>query len=78
MARPESAQYDRVRDTIAVRIRELRLAKGLSQEALADLAGCHRTYIGMLERKKLNPSLQVLVSVAGALDIEVQDLLAEK
>jgi DNA-binding XRE family transcriptional regulator len=76
MARHESAQYESVRASMATRIRELRLAKGISQERLADLAGCHRTYIGMLERRKLKPSLQVLVAVAEALQTDVSNLIS--
>ena len=33
-----------------LRIRQLRLASGLSQEELAEQTGFHRTYIGMIER----------------------------
>ncbi len=32
------------------RVRDIRKGKNLSQEALADLANLHRTYIGMIER----------------------------
>ena len=35
---------------IGQRIRNYRTQKGLSQEKLAELAGCHPTYIGQLER----------------------------
>lgn len=31
-------------------IKDIRQSKGLSQEQLADIAGVHRTYIGMVER----------------------------
>ena len=59
------------------RIRELRLANGLSQEKLADLAGCDRTYVGMLERKLSNPSLRVLVAIAEALGVPFSDLFGQ-
>lgn len=75
MARLERSAFARVRATVAARIRELRRARGLSQEELADQAGCHRTYIGMLERGEGNPSLSVLTSIAEALDIEVAELV---
>lgn len=71
----ERAAYQRVRDVVAERIRMLRQAKKLSQEELADLAGCHRTYVGMIERGEGNPSLRVLVSIAEALEVDLTDLL---
>ena len=35
---------------VGQRIRNYRTKKGLSQEKLAELSGCHPTYIGQLER----------------------------
>ena len=60
---------------VGARIRALRQAKGLSQEELADQAGCHRTYVGMLERGQSNPSLAILFRVAEVLDVGIVDLL---
>jgi len=54
---------------VGMRIRELRLAKGLSQEALADEAGVHRTYIGSVERGERNISLDNIVRIARALKV---------
>ena len=36
--------------TIGQRVRNYRIDKGLSQEKLAELSGCHPTYIGQVER----------------------------
>ena len=46
----------------------------MSQEALADQSECHRTYIGMLERKQGNPSLRILGSISQALGVSVDEL----
>ena len=73
--RPESRAYVRARELLATRLRELRLERRLSQEELADRAGCHRTYIGMLERKLGNPSLSVLGAIAEALEVDIPRLL---
>lgn len=72
---PERIEFDSLRSVLGSRIRELRRARGLSQEDLADRAGCHRTYIGMLERREGNPSLGILFQVADALGVTVVDLL---
>ena len=47
---------------IGQRIRNYRTQKGLSQEKLAELAGCHPTYIGQLERGEKNATLDISLS----------------
>lgn len=65
------------RRTFAQNLRRLRLAKGLSQEALADLAGLHRTYVGSVERGERNISIDNIERLAHAVGTNVQDLLTE-
>jgi len=60
---------------VGMRIRELRLAKGISQEALADEAGVHRTYMGSVERGERNISLENIVRIAKALRVRPHELL---
>lgn len=43
--------------TLAATVRRLRLAKGLSQEALAELADLDRTYVSGIERCRRNATL---------------------
>ena len=59
------------------RVRELRLRAGLSQEALAERAGLHRTYVGSLERGERNVALLNLYALGGALEVSVRDLLPQ-
>jgi len=56
------------------RVRELRLAIGLSQEALAFKSGIHRTYLGSIERGERNPSLKNIASIAKALGVTLSQL----
>ena len=51
-------------------VRKYRNKKGLSQEALADLAGLHRTYISAVERERRNISIENIENIAAALDID--------
>lgn len=48
---------------------------GLSQEKLAELAGVHRTYIGMIERAEKNITLCNMEKIAKALKVQIQELL---
>ena len=56
------------------KVREERLKRGLSQEELADKAGFHRTYIGMIERAERNITLANIQKIAEALGLEISDL----
>jgi len=56
------------------KIRELRKARGQSQEEFADHCGFDRTYISGIERGKRNPSLAAIETLAKALDISVARL----
>ena len=73
--RLESPTFIVASEKLAVGLRELRQERGVSQEELADLAGCLRTYVGMLERKQVNPSLAILTALADALNVDVHRLL---
>lgn len=57
------------------KVREVRLSKGLSQEELAELAGVHRTYIGMVERAEKNITLSNIEKIAKALNLDISELL---
>ena len=59
---------------IGQRIRSYRTQKGLSQEKLAELAGCHPTYIGQLERGEKNATLESVEKIASAMDISLSEL----
>lgn len=58
-------QADRKR--FGKRIRQLRLAKDLTQEGLAERAGLHPTYIGGIERGERNLGFDNLLKLARAL-----------
>jgi transcriptional regulator with XRE-family HTH domain len=58
------------------RVRNLRLAKGLSQEELAFRAGMHRTYLGGIERGERNPALKNIAALAKALDVALPELFS--
>ncbi len=68
-------QPDRTLHALSKRIKDLRLARGISQEELAHRSGLSRTGMGLLETGKRWPRLDTLVSVAEGLNITVDELL---
>ena len=62
-----------IRD-FAIRVRELRTERGVSQEKLAEQAGIHRTYLGGIELGLRNPSLRNIARIARALEVPIKEL----
>lgn len=56
-------------------VQKYRKILGVSQEKLAEYAGLHRTYIGMIERAEKNITLVNIEKIANALNVELSDLL---
>ena len=56
------------------RIRNYRTEQGLSQEKLAELSGCHPTYIGQVERGEKNATLESIEKIAIALHVPLSKL----
>lgn len=74
---PRQSTIPKGRRAFAQRLRELRLSNRLSQEALAELCGLHRTYVGSVERGERNISLDNIERIAEALGVAARDLFGE-
>lgn len=59
---------------IGSRIRSYRKQKGYSQEKLSELANCHPTYIGQLERGEKNATLDSIEKITSALEVTLSEL----
>jgi transcriptional regulator with XRE-family HTH domain len=59
-----------LRSLVAKNLRDIRNAKGVSQEDLAHRANLNRNYIGMLESGKNSPTVKTLGRIADALGID--------
>ena len=65
----------RIRTIFAQNLKRIRKDKDLSQEALADKAGAERAYIGLIERQKSSPTIDMVAKIAEALEVDPADLL---
>src|SRR4051794_34546497 len=72
---PMPQQQD-IRPLFGSRIRQLRAAKGWSQEDLADRASLHRAYIGSIERGEQDISLANIEKLAATLGVSLAELFA--
>jgi len=59
---------------IGRRIKELRKSKGLSQEKLAEKAETSTNYLSRMERGTENPTLDMLIKLANALEVEMWEM----
>lgn len=58
-------------------VRALRTRRGLTQEALAERAQLHRTYVTDVELGRRNVSLYNIGRIAAALDVSMKELIGE-
>jgi transcriptional regulator with XRE-family HTH domain len=63
--------------TLGRNLQSLRKARGLSQEAFAEMLGVHRTYLGGIERGERNLTLKSLERIAGRIEVDPLALLGE-
>lgn len=56
-------------------VRETRVRRALSQEALGERGGLHRNYVGAIERGEVNPTFKTLMKLASGLNVPLGELL---
>ena len=66
-----------LRQKFGLRVNELRLAAGMSQEAFADKCGFARSYMSRIERGGANPSLDAIETLAVGLRVDVRELFED-
>lgn len=64
-------------EQIGFRIRELRLAREMTQEQLAEACDLHRTFIGSVERGERNVAVLNLRKIARSLRVPLTDLFTD-
>lgn len=65
------------RGLVAWNLRQIRVKRGLSQERLAFDSGVDRSYVGGLERREENPTVDVLDRLAKTLSVHLSEFFAE-
>ena len=61
-----------------LKIKEVRKLKKMSQDELARATGCTQSAISQYEIGETNPSLEMLVKIAAALEVSVDDLIIKE
>lgn len=69
---------DDIKRKFGIKVRQMRLEKGFSQETFADRCGLHRTYIGAVERGERNISIENIEKIAKALEVPISSLFGKK
>ena len=59
---------------VGSRIKELRTMRNYSQEKLAEVAGINAKYLSSVERGMENPTLNLFISLAAGLRVELHEL----
>lgn len=74
---PEKDEARELAKTVGAAIAVRRKSRGLSQEKLAELVNCHRTYVGIVERGERNITVLTLKAFALALECQPSEILRD-
>lgn len=77
MRLPRGDQHSKRLLTFGARVREMRVAAGMSQEDLAERTSLHRTYIGSVERGERNLAIGNCYALADALNVPLREMLGD-
>ena len=69
-------ELERLSSYLCANVRQLRLARGLTQQGLAELAGLPRATIAKIEAGSPNPTLATTARLAAALRVSIDELVA--
>ena len=70
----DEARREEVKKRFGARMRQLRKARKMSQEAVALKSGLDRSYLGQIERGESNVALINIHRIAEALEVEAGEL----
>lgn len=63
---------------LGLRIKEIRISRGLTQEKLAELVSCNTSHISNVENNHTKVSLNVLLAIANTLNTSIDYLLSDQ
>ncbi len=70
--------FDSRVQALGARVKRLRARRGMSRKVLSEQSGVSERYLAQMEAGKANISLQVLLAIAGAMNLALTDLLGER
>lgn len=63
---------------LGLKMKEIRLRRGLTQDSLAEMVGCNTSHISNIENNHTKVSLNVLLSIVNSLDTSIDFLLSDQ
>ena len=63
---------------LGLKIKEIRISRGLTQDTLAEMVSCNTSHISNIENNHTKVSLNVLLAIANALNTSIDYLLSDQ
>ena len=73
-----STEETQIQDSVMKALKALRMAKGITQQELADILGTNMQKISSFERCKENPTINTLLKITNALDADIKIVPRQK